>query len=94
MLKNLAALSVLSLLSLSACGAEPAVSVPAPSFDPRGTATGTQTAVLAGGCFWGVQGVYQHLRPAVSAERRITKPSAVETPATPSRCRSSMTRPR
>ena len=62
MLKNLAALSVLSLLSLSACGAEPAVSVPAPSFDPRGTATGTQTAVLAGGCFWGVQGVYQHLR--------------------------------
>ena len=51
-----------SLLSLSACGAEPAVSVPAPSFDPRGTATGNQTAVLAGGCFWGVQGVYQHLR--------------------------------
>jgi len=61
MLKNLATLSLLSLLSLSACGAEPAVNVPAPAFDPR-TATGTQTAVLAGGCFWGVQGVYQHLK--------------------------------
>jgi len=21
-----------------------------------------QTAVIAGGCFWGVQGVYQHIR--------------------------------
>ncbi len=61
MLKKLAALSLFGLLSLSACGAEPAVNVPAPAYDPR-NANGSQTAVLAGGCFWGVQGVYQHLK--------------------------------
>jgi len=43
--------------------------VPAPALDvPRGAAS-PATAVLAGGCFWGVQGVYQHtngVRNAVS----------------------------
>src|SRR5262245_29676038 len=66
MLRKLAALSALSLFSLAACGAEPAVVIPAPTYDPRGsgaTAMGsTERAVLAGGCFWGVQGVYQHLK--------------------------------
>ena len=50
------------MVSLAACGAESAVKVPAPAFDPRSAAAGSQTAVLAGGCFWGVQGVYQHLK--------------------------------
>src|SRR6476619_5653362 len=60
-------LVVLSLLlaslatSLAACSAEPAVVVPPPAFDPRGSGP-TEKAVVAGGCFWGVQGVYQHLR--------------------------------
>ncbi len=62
MLKKLAALSLFGLFSLSACGAESAVNVPPATYDPRGAAHGTQTAVLAGGCFWGVQGVYQHLK--------------------------------
>jgi peptide-methionine (S)-S-oxide reductase len=43
--------------------------VPAPSLDllavPR---DGTETAVLAGGCFWGVQGVYQHVKGVSRAE--------------------------
>jgi methionine-S-sulfoxide reductase len=60
MLKKFAAMSTL-LLSLAACGAEPSVSVPTPAFDPRGSGS-TEKAVLAGGCFWGVQGVYQHLK--------------------------------
>src|SRR3954462_9255159 len=60
MLKRLVALSLLTI-SLSACGTEPAVVVPAPAFDPRDAST-TEKAVLAGGCFWGVQGVYQHLK--------------------------------
>jgi methionine-S-sulfoxide reductase len=64
MLKNLA-LIVLGVAGLAACGAgaaaESAVKVPAPLLDPPVTAS-TQTAVLAGGCFWGVQGVYQHLK--------------------------------
>src|SRR5262245_28505175 len=64
MLRKLAASSVIALFSLAACGSEPAVVIPAPAFDPRGTtAMGTtEKAVVAGGCFWGVQGVYQHLK--------------------------------
>jgi len=33
---------------------------------PPSTAT-TETAVLAGGCFWGVQGVYQHVKGVANA---------------------------
>ena len=29
---------------------------------PRATSATPQTAVLAGGCFWGVQGVFEHVR--------------------------------
>ena len=47
--------------------AEPARLVPAPVVDvPAGSST-TEIAVLAGGCFWGVQGVYQHLKGVTSA---------------------------
>ena len=47
---------------IAAFGAESAAIVPAPTVD-NAKASGTlQTAVLAGGCFWGVQGVYQHVR--------------------------------
>ena len=40
--------------------AERAVVLPAPAVDLPASDT-TQTAVLAGGCFWGVQGVFQHV---------------------------------
>jgi peptide-methionine (S)-S-oxide reductase len=46
--------------SLSA--AESAVVIPAPEVDNPKAAGPMQTAVLSGGCFWGVQGVYQHLK--------------------------------
>lgn len=47
---------------VSARAAETAVVVPAPAIDNPKAAGPMQTAVLAGGCFWGVQGVYQHVR--------------------------------
>jgi peptide-methionine (S)-S-oxide reductase len=46
--------------------AEDAVIIPAPAVDVHG-GSGTQTAVLAGGCFWGVQGVFQHTAGVVNA---------------------------
>lgn len=37
--------------------------IPAPALDtPAAEASGQQTAVLAGGCFWGLQGMYQHVQ--------------------------------
>jgi peptide-methionine (S)-S-oxide reductase len=47
-------------------GAEDAVIVPPPGVDVQ-NASGIQTAVLAGGCFWGVQGVFQHTNGVVNA---------------------------
>src|ERR1700742_1888063 len=35
--------------------------IPAPALDPAGTAA-SETAVLAGGCFWGQQGVFEHVK--------------------------------
>ncbi len=35
--------------------------LPAPAVDDRSNAI-TETAVLAGGCFWGVQGVFEHVK--------------------------------
>jgi peptide-methionine (S)-S-oxide reductase len=43
-------------------------SVPAPSVDAALTSgKGTQTVVLAGGCFWGIQAVFQHVKGVISA---------------------------
>lgn len=42
--------------------AEKPVVIPAPSVDNPKAAGPLQKAVLSGGCFWGVQGVYQHVR--------------------------------
>jgi len=44
----------------------PVVRVPAPAIDPAEPGK-TATAILAGGCFWGVQGVYQHVDGVSSA---------------------------
>jgi len=59
-----------SLLGATACNAKasPAASVPAPIFDaPRAAAAGQQTAVISGGCFWGIQAVFQHVKGVISA---------------------------
>jgi peptide-methionine (S)-S-oxide reductase len=43
-------------------GAEAPVVVAPPAVDNPKAAGSMQTAVLAGGCFWGVQGVFEHVR--------------------------------
>ena len=41
--------------------------VPAPAVDSSAGAERTQVAVVAGGCFWGVQGVFQHVKGVKNA---------------------------
>jgi len=47
--------------------AEEARVVPPPAVDESNGASTSEVAVLAGGCFWGVQGVYQHVDGVISA---------------------------
>ena len=59
-----------SILGATACNAKanPAAAVPAPAVDaPRAPASGQQTAVVSGGCFWGIQAVFQHVKGVISA---------------------------
>ena len=53
---------------LVARAAEPAVTIPPPALDAATpNSDGAQTIVLAGGCFWGVQGVFEHTKGVVQA---------------------------
>ena len=57
---------VIGLFASSAQAAEPAFVIPAPTLDETANAD-KQTVVLAGGCFWGVQAVFQHTKGVTSA---------------------------
>ncbi|WP_274627452.1 peptide-methionine (S)-S-oxide reductase MsrA [Arvimicrobium flavum] len=46
---------------------EEGIAIPAPSLDEPASQSATETAVLAGGCFWGVQGVFQRVRGVENA---------------------------
>jgi len=47
--------------------AEKARVVPPPSVDAAASQATSEVAVLAGGCFWGVQGVFQHVKGVTGA---------------------------
>lgn len=67
--RSLAGLLAATIVSLGACAAsaaEDAVVIPPPAVD-EAVRPGTETAIFAGGCFWGVQGVFQHIKGVQSA---------------------------
>jgi peptide-methionine (S)-S-oxide reductase len=52
----------------STAGSQSKGSFPAPAADaPLASAKGEQTVVLSGGCFWGIQAVFQHVKGVISA---------------------------
>ncbi|KRE92505.1 methionine sulfoxide reductase A [Frateuria sp. Soil773] len=55
-----------ALAGLGACtaasAANDAVALPDPALDPAPAAPGEQVAVFAGGCFWGVEAVFDHVK--------------------------------
>jgi peptide-methionine (S)-S-oxide reductase len=66
--------SIMAVLGVAAlalrhvpAAAQEGVTLPVPAVDlPQGNAS-SATAVFAGGCFWGVQGVFQHVKGVTSA---------------------------
>ena len=64
-----AAIGLLAITAIKiapSLAAEDAAIIPPPAADVQ-SANGIQTVVLAGGCFWGVQGVFQHTAGVVNA---------------------------
>jgi peptide-methionine (S)-S-oxide reductase len=64
-----ALLSLALMATVQACSAASgSVSLPAPATDiPASSVKGQQTAVFAGGCFWGVEAVFRHVKGVSSA---------------------------
>src|SRR5271166_3520071 len=61
-------LLALAGLILTVNASDKAVTLPAPAVDePLAAKSGQETLVLAGGCFWGVQAVFQHIKGVISA---------------------------
>jgi peptide-methionine (S)-S-oxide reductase len=65
-----AVLLLITLAGVTACNADDrsATAVPNPAVDaPLASAKSEQTAVIAGGCFWGIQAVFQHVKGVINA---------------------------
>lgn len=61
-----AAFAALTAASSAALASSEPIAIP-PSAQDVSAANGTQTAVFAGGCFWGVQAVFQHTDGVINA---------------------------
>jgi peptide-methionine (S)-S-oxide reductase len=61
-------LAVLAGVVACRAGSGASAAVPAPTVDEaKASAPKKETAVVAGGCFWGIQAVFQHVKGVVSA---------------------------
>ena len=54
--------ALIACSSASAAAADANVALPEPPKDAPALTAGTQTAVFAGGCFWGVDAVFKHVK--------------------------------
>ena len=70
-------------LCATACNAKAnprSAAVPPPVVDtPRASTSSQQTAVFSGGCFWGVQAVFQHVKGVISATSGYSGGSSAKT---------------
>jgi peptide-methionine (S)-S-oxide reductase len=67
-LRNAAVLLVLLVNAVACTSVSAAVNLPSPAVDePLATAKGERTAVVAGGCFWGIEAVFDHVKGVKSA---------------------------
>src|SRR6204780_3128532 len=65
---RMVAMMLTVLAGTLACRAGSSVAVPSPAVDEaKAAAKGKETAVVAGGCFWGIQAVFQHVKGVRSA---------------------------
>lgn len=69
--------TILLLAACSDASAADARLLPAPARDSSANA-GLQTAVLAGGCFWGVEAVFEHVKGVRSVESGYAGGTAAE----------------
>ena len=67
-------LAALAMKMLPA-SAQEGLALPAPAIDLPASQAPSQVAVLAGGCFWGVQGVFQHVKGVSNARLRLCRRS-------------------
>src|SRR5271170_688483 len=58
---RLALIAAAALISTAACAADLDKQIPGPALDPANPAA-SETVVLAGGCFWGQQGLFEHVK--------------------------------
>ena len=61
-LVSLVCLSLIAFSQVTLRAGESAILTPAPAVDQPMAPGKTQIAVLSGGCFWAVQGVFQHVK--------------------------------
>jgi len=62
-----AALVLIDARLTSGATSSPSLSLPVPAFDAGPATAADDTAYFAGGCFWGIEGVFEHLKGVKSA---------------------------
>src|SRR5438552_4082141 len=61
--KTLLGIAIVTFILSCGVQADTPKEIPAPAVDtPAAEASGPQVAVLAGGCFWGLQGMFEHVK--------------------------------